>query len=637
MILFVMLCLLAANTIHVAAEVQAQYRVGEIILGEIDKSDFPEVSLDFSIRNALPNQLEPLKIDQVTILEGNEFMPITRLESEYTGRHFMLAINPARNLALNDPLGVSNYEKLLASIKTLGSHLVSDSYDHFSLFINPESEWNELSNYSEWLSALESYDDIYGMRRLDQSFNSLEMAINAYQNSELEQDTVLLYIAPFIYQANIEDFLAQIERATQLGLPIHTWMVLEYPDTTTPYDTSLRNALEAGGGSLFYFSRDEELPAPNTYLEGMGYHYFASYESALRTTQTVMLSVRLDTPCLGKLQSASKELSVVVEPAQLRFANLVTELPIELDKDGLPSPKELPLAVNIEFVDSFPREIVSTSLWVNGKKVQENKTPPYGNFLIGLEPYTESTSISLEAKIDDSWGIQGSTGIRNIDLEIIKPEAFIQEVSTGSNRWLLIAAGIGVLILSTVFIISAFLRKRAIRASVTSDIKPEEPQEVPETPITQITDKLTSIGISRPQNKTDHIDKTHEQIAPVLLQETPTSPTHHYGSLHKLDNDNTPSAVKPFLMTKKVIYIGRDPKLADLVLDDPAIEALHAELQFSDDGQATLTDFRSTAGTYRNYKAVILRATPIQHGDILHFGTQMYRFHSSTRTRSGSI
>ncbi|HQC64886.1 MAG TPA: hypothetical protein PK459_07300, partial [Anaerolineaceae bacterium] len=156
MILFVMLCLLAANTIHVAAEVQAQYRVGEIILGEIDKSDFPEVSLDFSIRNALPNQLEPLKIDQVTILEGNEFMPITRLESEYTGRHFMLAINPARNLALNDPLGVSNYEKLLASIKTLGSHLVSDSYDHFSLFINPESEWNELSNYSEWLSALES-------------------------------------------------------------------------------------------------------------------------------------------------------------------------------------------------------------------------------------------------------------------------------------------------------------------------------------------------------------------------------------------------------------------------------------------------------------------------------------------------
>ncbi len=149
----------------------------------------------------------------------------------------------------------------------------------------------------------------------------------------------------------------------------------------------------------------------------------------------------------------------------------------------------------------------------------------------------------MEAKIDDSWGIQGSTGIRNIDLEIIKPEAFIQEVSTGSNRLLLIAAGIGVLILSTVFIISAFLRKRAIRASVTSDIKPEEPpQEVPETPITQITDKLTSIGISRPQNKTDHIDKTHEQITPVLLQETPTSPTHHYGSLHKLDNDNTPPA-----------------------------------------------------------------------------------------------
>ncbi len=104
---------------------------------------------------------------------------------------------------------------------------------------------------------------------LIKSFNSLEMAINAYQNSQLSRIRFYFYIAPFIYQANIEDFLAQIERATQLGLPVHIWMVLEYPNTSTPYDASLREALEAGGGSLFYFSRDEELPAPNTYLEGV--------------------------------------------------------------------------------------------------------------------------------------------------------------------------------------------------------------------------------------------------------------------------------------------------------------------------------------------------------------------------------
>ena len=117
-----------------------------------------------------------------------------------------------------------------------------------------------------------------------------------------------------------------------------------------------------------------------------------------------------------------------------------------------------------------------------------------------------------------------------------------------------------------------------------------------------------------------------------MNQDFPTPPAQHFGSLHKLDQDSTPSAVKPFLLIKKVIYIGRDPKLADLVLDDPAIEPLHAELQLFDDGRATLTDFKTTAGTYRNFKPITTNAVELQHGDILHFGTQMYRFHSVTRT-----
>ncbi len=637
----VMFCLLATPTLYMAADVHAQSHTAEIILGEVDKSEFPEISLDFSIRNASPSQLEPLKTGQVSILEGDEVLPITRLESEYTGTHFMLAINPARNLAMRDPLGVSNYEKLMRSIKTLGSNLAPESGDHFSLFINPDSEWNELSNYSEWLTALESYDDIYGMRRLEQSFASLEMAINAYQNSQLEQDTVLLYIAPFIYQAYIETFIEQIERATQLGLPVHTWMVLEYPNTSTPYDASLREALEAGGGSLFYFSRDEDLPDPKSYLEGMGYRYTASYETSLRASQTVKLAVQLDTPSLGKLQSASKKLSVVVEPALLRFLNLVTQLPIELNKNGAPSPKELPLEVSIEFTDNFPREIIATSLWVNGKQVQENQAPPYGNFLIELEPYTESASLNVEVKLDDGWGIQGSTGTQEIALEISKPEDFLQEVSTGSNLWLILGAGIGILILGFVIFFPGLSKKRLAKASAkaspASDIKTEEGQTEPEKSSAQTQNEGSGIDSKQAQDKADASDKIVEEIISATQQETPTVPAYHFGSLHKLDKDSTPSAVKPFLLSKKVIYIGRDPKLADLVLDDPAIEPLHAELQFSDSGQATLTDFKSTAGTYRNFKAITETATPIQHGDILNFGTQMYRFHSSTRTRSGSI
>lgn len=612
----------------------------ELRLGEIDKSEFPEVSLDFSIKNARPNQLEPLKDSEITILEGSKKIPISRLESQYTGTHFMLAINTARNLALFDLHGISNYDKMKGVIKTLGSNLAPDSGDHFSLFINPESQWNELSSYSEWLNALDSYEDVYGMRRIDQSFASLEMAINAFQNSELDQETVLLYVAPAIYPRNVERFKELIAQATQLGLPIHTWMVLEFPDTSTAKEAELREALDAGGGSLFLFSRDEELPDPKSYIEGMGYRYTVAYESSLRASQTVKLSVQVDTLGLGKLQSASKELSVFVQPAQLRFLNLISELSVELDKEGLPNPKELPLEVSIEFPDNYPREILVTSLWVNGEKIKENQAPPYGNFLIELESYTESENLSLEVKLDDSWGLQGSTGTQKVALTVIEPENFIQEVSQGSTRWLLLGAGVGILILGFIFILSGSRKKRKTKNTTketsASMAKTEELQEDSEMALAQAQSEPSNNDEVKLLEKPDEKVKEPEQASSATQQEMLIAPARHFGSLHKLDKDSTPSAVKPFLLTKKVIYIGRDPKLADLVLDDPAIEPLHAELQLFDDGRATLTDFKTTAGTYRNFKALSGTAIELQHGDILHFGTVMYRFHSVTRTSSPS-
>ena len=636
--MFVLLCFLATSMLFVVPTVQAQSGKAEIVLGEIDKSNFPYITLDFSIKNARPNQLEPLKMSDVSVFENDERLPITRLESQYTGTHFMLAINPARNLALLDPMGVSNFEKIIKAIKTLGSNLVPESGDHFSLFINPDSEWKELSNFSEWLTAIDSYDDVYGMRRLEQDLTSLEMAINAWQSSELDQETVLLYLTPPVQRTHYDRFNELVNRATQLGLPLHIWMVLEYPETSTPYADDLRQTLEASGGSLFFFSRDEELPDPKAYTEGMGYHYTVDYDSLLRSVQEVDLFVQLDTPGLGQIRSKAEKLSVVVEPAQLRFQNLISELSIQRDKDGNATPEELPIEVSIEFPDNYPREITSTSLWINGKKVKENKAAPYGSYLIDLNSYEESTTLNLEVKLDDVWGLQGSTGSHKLELEIIKPAGFFQEVSKGINRWLILGAGLGILILAFVFFFPGIRKKKTSPAVTTETAEPSSTTQTLSTQTELLSRADTPQDSATDKEKETDPAKSAETESIATYPELSLPPTHHFGSLIKLDQDNTPSAVKPFLLTKKVVYIGRDPKLADLVLDDPAIEPLHAELKLFDDGRATLTDFKTTAGTYRNFKALTNNAVDLQHGDILHFGTQMYRFHSVTRTRpSASI
>ncbi|NLZ26707.1 MAG: FHA domain-containing protein [Chloroflexi bacterium] len=636
MIWFVVFFLLVTNTFNNTPAAKAQSGKAEIVLGKIDKSNFPSITLDFSIKNARPNQLEPLKASQINIFENDELLPITRLESQYTGTHFMLAINPARNLALLDPMGVSNYEKIIKTIKTLGSGLTPESGDHFSLFINPDSEWKELSNFSEWLTALDSYNDIYGMRRLDQDLASLEMAINAWQSSELDQETVLLYLTPYIHLNHYERFIELINHASQLGLPLHIWMVLEYPEKSTPYADELREALEFNGGNLFFFSREEELPDPKSYIEGMGYQYTVEYDSLLRSAQEVDLYVQLDTPGLGKIRSEAGKLSVLVEPAQLRFQNLISELSVQHNQEGISTPGELPIEVSIDFPDNYPREIVSTSLWINDEKVKENKTAPYGSFLIDLNSYEESTTLNLEVKLDDAWGLQGRTGSHKLELEIIKPEGFLKEVSQGINRWLILGAGLGILILAFVFFFPGIRKKKASALAETNTVNQSSAIQ------TKPTQTDSSTSSDTPQDKADKTEKGTEPADGSdtenvsAYQELPLPPTHHYGSLIKLDNDNTPSAVKPFLLTKKVVYIGRDSKLADLVLDDPAIEPLHAELKLFEDGRATLTDFKTTAGTYRNFKALTSKAVDLQHGDILHFATLMYRFHSITRTRPSS-
>jgi hypothetical protein len=613
----------------------AQSTTPELILGEVNKSEFPTIKLDFEIKKAKPGQLtDPIERKDITILEGEKSLQITQLESEYTGTHFMLAVNPARDLALLDGWGNTRYDSMIGAIKTLGSNLAAEAGNHYSLFINPDSAWQELGNYSEWLNRIDDYDDVYGMRRLDQDFASLEMAIDAFQNSELDQETALVYLAPYIYRGRANQLISLVNSATKLGLPINMWMALEYTNFEIPYEEELREALEAGGGSLFLYSGLEEIPDPKAYLDGMGYRYHVWYNSQLRATQEVEVAVQVKTTALGTLKSTSKKLSVVVEPTQLRFLNFVSDLPVALDANGNPQPAELPIEVSIEFLDNYPREIESTSLWINGKKVKENKAPPYGSFLIDLSPYDETTTLNLEVRLDDIWGLQGSTGTRKLNLELTKPETLLEEVTKGVNRWLILGAGLGVLLLAFIFLFPSFRRKKGTVASAGQGQEAaSKPVAKPQT--SDAKGEQTASGTAleqKAESQAEEVPAKDEEPVISAYQDFPTPPAQHFGSLHKLDQDSTPSAVKPFLLIKKVIYIGRDPKLADLVLDDPAIEPLHAELQLFDDGRATLTDFKTTAGTYRNFKPITTNAVELQHGDILHFGTQMYRFHSVTRT-----
>ena len=70
------------------------------------------------------------------------------------------------------------------------------------------------------------------------------------------------------------------------------------------------------------------------------------------------------------------------------------------------------------------------------------------------------------------------------------------------------------------------------------------------------------------------------------------------------------------------IRLGRDAE-NDVVLDDSAVSALHAEIEGEDD-RFYLTDYNSRNGTFVNRELVISR--PLAHGDIISIGTHEFVF-----------
>jgi pSer/pThr/pTyr-binding forkhead associated (FHA) protein len=71
---------------------------------------------------------------------------------------------------------------------------------------------------------------------------------------------------------------------------------------------------------------------------------------------------------------------------------------------------------------------------------------------------------------------------------------------------------------------------------------------------------------------------------------------------------------------------GRDPLLANQIIDDPSLDGLHARLIHQADGTFHLFDVGSVSGTWVNYTPVTQEGICLEHGDLIHFGRMSFPF-----------
>jgi hypothetical protein len=502
-------------------------------------------------------------------------------------------INPERTLVLTYPSGYSNYDRMLSAMRELGSDLTPVTGDVYSLFINPDIHYDQLENYTEWKNTLEGYKE--NQRQMNSSLQSLENAIRVLTSSPATKETVLVYMTPYIEPTEIPALTALINQAGEAGIPVHIWMTASPIVIGTAYQTDLQAVCQTWGGSLTILSGSQIPFNPRDYLKGKGYRYTVSWQSEIRSGSTQQISLRLSPPGGAVLTSAMSDVALEVLPTSLSFNNLPEQLTVTIRSDDLIEPTELPIQALIEFPDGFPREVLSTSLYANGSLVQQREAAPFGDFLLDLSDYRDQSKLSLQLTLKDALGFEARSEMKSIEL-IWSDLAANQPKPLVSNPWLWLGLGLATLGLLAIIIIPTRLKKRTAK---TDSAEPAAPAARVEP----------------------------ESFVPMKT----------FGSLIKLDRDNTPCAEKPLLLVKEVTLIGKDPQLANLVLNDEALEPLHAEIHVFPDGRTRLTDFHTIAGTYVNFKAVDTKGMEIHHGDILHFGRLSYRFNSPSRVTSPKI
>lgn len=576
--LILLLVLFLVSHANGLVSAQEQVPTPTILIDSLETSEFPQHKLTFRYLSPGMPLLSPLLLDQVTIHENGKEIKLDQLTTVYKGIHFAVVLNPNNDLGMADDQGFTRLSRAKTALNQLSSSLQNDPANRFSLFINPDLAYPDMLSFAALMNALNGYQE--NIRVMTSSLDSLEQALNHLTSLEDSQEKVLLFITPAIQNQNIDRFESLATQAKEKGIVINVWMVAnsDFRETTT--GQKVLTAVASTGGSIFISNGSVTFPDPGNIIEGIGYSYSASYTSQVSTSGTQQLVLSVKPSAQAEILSEPLNFELQVEPIQADFLNLPNELTVVMQVDSGLIPDALPVEVVLSFPDRHPRKIQSVELWVNGDRVQVNSQPPYGSFILDLAQYSDVPQLQLEARVQDVLGLTGKSSL--ITIPITWDDTAIVEASK-ANLWPLIPIGLALGIIVIVGLVVKPWRKR---------IKTKPPEIIP------------------PIRETQTLPPSQDYLA----------------TFSRMEDNHTPSAEKPHEITQEITLIGKDPSLASWVIEDEALEPLHAEVRIFPDGQARITDFNTTCGTWVNFVKVSPRGIELYKGDLVKLGNHFYRY-----------
>ncbi|MDH3943773.1 MAG: FHA domain-containing protein [Anaerolineae bacterium] len=590
-------------------------------LSPASTDEFPSISAYLDVRDAQGNFLPGLEAASVSVVEDGAVIPVSSLTQVETNLQLVLALNTANSFAIIDQQGITRYSYIIEALRSWSASLPTSSGDDLSLATPNSTPILHSNEYQQWFSDLEQYQPAF--QTASPSLASLTSAIEiaSEPGGDLGASRAVLWLTPALGPSFNADMLSLAEQARQSGVRIFIWMVDSRSLFESEQAATLRALASQTGGTYFAFSGIEPIPDLAAQFDAIQASYQLHYLSLVNSAGTHTINAVIQAGEIT-INSTSQTYDLALSPPLVDITalpELITRSLVDRSDPSLPfEPTHQPIDLAVSFPDAIQRELVQTTLLVDGQPVAVNQTAPFDQFTWNLEGYTSSQIVSIAVEVEDALGFTASSAAISVQITVEGAPTGFQALFLRYGALLVVfIVLVAAAVLLLVFVLAGRIQPKPLGSRRRNRSRYEDP-------VTQPL-QLNKEDTTRPR------PKNRKKAASSIEKSKRSKKGSDAGKQGEafLERIDTAGEIKPgsFIpLAAGEITIGADDQRAQLHLDHASVEPLHARLWQDRDGQFFLSDLKSTAGTWINYAPVSENGSRLHHGDLIHFGTHGYRF-----------
>jgi hypothetical protein len=607
------------NCFSVHAQAQAQ---GEVDLYPADASSFPTISALMDVLDISGRFVSGLKPEQVKVVEDGQPVPLTTLNEMTVPLQLAVAINPGPSFGVRNKQGTAYFQGVENALRVWAKALPADTPDDMSL-VSITGPIIAHASAKDWLVSLGGYQPDF--RATTPNLQALQVALEtvAIQAPRAGMKRAVLFITPHMDDANVDTLLQPlIQRAVQNRIRVFVWFTDTDLYTATASATAFTALAAQTGGAYFSAAGLQPYPDPESYFSPLRRVYSLTYRSGIRTGGAHKVSVEVQGQA-GVIRSGEQDVNVNLQPPNPILVSpplqIVRSPPAEdpyNDKVLLPADQHI--SIIVEFPDGHKRALMRTTLYVDGKPVGENKTPPFDSFTWDLSGYGVSGEHKIAVEAVDALSLSKTSMEIPVTITVNQPPHGMAALFGRYQRYITVGSvALAGLVLLVIILAARF---RTIFAAARSA------RGMPGDPLTQ----AVSAGVHEPTAATEKTTKRRRELttkrsaraveAAAFLRRLQADPLAAPGETFK------PAPGAPIPLGAREITFGTDPAQSSYVLDDPSLGPRHARITRTEGGDYFVVDAGTIGGTWVNFEPVGQEAHLLRHGDVLHFGQLVFRF-----------